>query len=850
MPSTADFQASSDQKPRFFKRYRAAAWLLVISLSAIVGIGIIAYQTETRLVATEERLHVMDEKPLPLQAARKLEDALGYDGFLGSLSTFHSQPSLQNLQRLRADMEDAEQALITIAASAPLKADLRIKSLQGGVKFFKQALSNAELVLTGGAIANHAVVAELDDVYANILAATARLERTYQGQHLAALRQQGQTQGTLLWLSLFLCLGLIIGVWLVARHSYADPIRRLLMSLRAKEALDSNIPIWGVNRADAVGDLARALEMLRQRLLHAPDIIVTRGDEKLPIRFTGAGGAIFQALVDEMANAVSNIRSAELPGTLSAIEQMNKSLASNVALMYADLKASTDSIIAVSNALASGEEKTSHAAQQLAERAQMMGEIAQLIGTQAQTSLRDLLGASGQIKSTAAAGDAVIRGFATKANDLSERLVASTNLMRAGGKVLQETVESVRGRVLEAAAALTQNDARLSTWLAQSENRLAGLAAKAEEAFEQGRAGHEAIAELAAAGARVSATANRLELSQTDLTRAVTAMLSQSEQFAPLSLQLRDLHEQLTTHMTKHVAVGEDMMLRLATQTERLSQINDELQSGSMAATQQRLGKLSELTDSLAGVLGQIHDLPSKLKPLGQLHDDVMLKLGGALDKNTAATEMNALRMDANLRLVSDQLTELLQKLNNEQSSLLEQVQSLRDVLTGVPLSSVTPQHITEVESALGDRVEKQYQQFTTELKGLLHQFEQAIAKPVVEQAGQPESAPASVEEVILQRLRETTPNLPNEEQSLLDPAADLDSTIALTRLSQIKKLTGALNRQARLLGTLPSDTQPSEPEALANQAKELISAVMDAISDLTQLASDISDLSQRSKKD
>jgi hypothetical protein len=838
-----DLTDRNETPPHFWRRHRAVLILAALSFIVVGGTALLAWQAETRLNATEQKLYVFDKKPPALAAAAQLEESLGYEGFLGTLASFHAQPSLQTLQRLRNELDRADQALLTLAASAPLRADIRIQSLQGAVQFYKQALTYAEQVLAGNATANPSATQPLDDVYGNILVATARLERQYQSQNLALLRQQSESQGHLVWLSLFLSLGLVVGTWLVARGNYVRPLNKLLTSLQHKSAMDKNVPLWGINRSDTVGDIARTLEVLRQKLLNAPDIIVMRGEDAQPIRFGGAGGAVFQALVDELTSTVANFRAAEMPNTLRTIDELTKAMAASTGAVYEDLRTSADSIRTVSAELAISEDKTGRAADQLAERAQMMGEIAQLVGTQAQTSLRDLVGASGQIKNTAAAGDAVIRGFATKASDLSERLIAATNLMRAGGKVLQDTMESLRGRVLEAAAALTQNDARLSTWLAQSENRLAGLAARAEEAFEHGRAGHEAIAELAASSERIAGTVDRLQSSESQLTRAVTAMLSQSEQFAPLSLQLKDLHDQLTTHMTRQVATSEDVMTRLGVQTERLAQLNEELANGPLATAQQRLGKLAELSDSLAGIIEQVHGLPAKLAPLQQLQEHTIVALGTALDKNTAATEMNAIRMDANLRLIGDQLTELLQKLTTEQSGLLNQLNQLRDAIGDAPVAAITPQHFEDVQRALTSRIENQYQSFTAQLADLLQKFESAIAQPVVEQtAGAIEMSP--VAQAVLSKLRREAP----EDSALLDPGADLDVATAISRLNQIKKLTGALTRQTRVLGVpVEGDNISSDPNVLAAQARELITAVMEAITELTQLASDISDVSQKS---
>lgn len=861
IPSSTAAKGASGQVPLYPRGglnlprgYGAPLWLFGLSLLAIAAAFFAMNHIHGRVSQLQSQLVRFDQKPLALTAATQLETALGYEGFLGTLGQFAVQPSIQQLSTLKNQLEQAEQALLTIAASAPLKADVRMGALQAAVQMYRQEFGRAEQMLTSGQPILPGTFRSLDDVYNNIVAASARLERQMQAQNQVLLQDEYDALQSLVALLIFVTFMLVLGAWLVGRIAYADPLAKLLSELDSASVMNPAVKLWGVDRADAIGQLARALETLRQKLLNAPDVLVSVGGDTQPLRFGGSSGAVFQALVGELAGAVRQLRAADMPTTLTAIESLSKALASTAAISYEDLRDSTNAIRNVAHSLAEREAQISGAAALLENSTISVTEISRLTGVQVQASLRDLVGAQNQMRNTAAAGDAVVKGFATKADDLAEKLVAATNLMRAGGKVLQETVEGLRGRVLDATAALTQSDAKISQWLTQSDERLGALATRAEQVFEHNRAGSEALAEMVAAGERISATAGKLELSQTDLTRAVTAMLSQSDMFAPLTMQLKDLHDQLTTHMTKQVAVGEDAMTRLTQQTDRLAQLNDELENGPLASATQRLGKISELTDSLAGIIQHMQNLPQNLSeslaPLQQLNDGAVTTLTEALNSNTASTEMNALRLDANLNLVQNQLTDLLTKLTADQTALFEQVNALRGVLTGVPLSSITPQHIAEVETALSARIEQQYQTFTADLTSMLKRFEENVAGHVTERTASAEADNIQLSPVaraVLTKLRSEQP----DNDALLDPAADLDMVTAITRISQIKKLTGALTRQTRVLAGVqyemaetPNAAQPND--GLAERAKEIIGDVMEAISELTQLASAISDISQQ----
>lgn len=844
-------QPTAAGRSAFAGRYGAPLWLLALSLIAILAALFALNTIHGRVADLQGQLVRLQHKPQALQSATQLEAALGYEGFLGALDRFQQQPSMQNLAALKNYLEQAEKALLTLAASAPLKADIRMAGLQAAFQLYQQAAQRAESLLTSGQPISGTAFRPLDDVYASVIAASARLERQVQAQSQLLLQDEYEALRGLAVLLVFITFMLVVGAWLLGRIAYAHPLAQLLHALEDESVMNPAVRLWGTERADAIGALARTVEALRQKLLHAPDILVGTGDAAQPLRFAGQAGAVFQALVGELASTVRQLRHADMPTTLGAIEELSRALANTAALSYQDLHTSADGIRQVAQTLAERELQISSATTLLEHSTSAVTEISRLTGQQVQASLRDLVGAQTQIRNTAAAGDAVLKGFATKADDVAEKLVAATNLMRAGGKVLQETVESLRARVLDATAALTQSDAKISQWLHDSDDKLATIAARAEEALQHNRAGNEALAEMMAAGERISATAGRLELSQSELTHAVTAMLSQSDLFAPLTLQLKDLHNQLSTHMTHQLAVSEDTMTRLEAQSARLAQLNDALEHGPLAGASQRLEKISALTDSLAGMMQQLHSLPdtlrARLDSLEHLGDSKIITLTEALQNNTASTEMNALRLDANLQLVRDQLHELLGKLTVDQEGLLEQVTALRQVLTSVPLSAIAPQHIHEVEQALTARIEAQYQQFTADLTAMLKRFEENVAMPTGPLGGSTDNLPP-VARAVLTKLRGDD----SAGDALLDAAADLDLMTAVTRISQIKKLTGALTRQTRVLAGVQhaaEDTPNVTTDAahVAERAKEIITAVMEAITDLTQLASAISDLSQNS---
>ena len=537
--------ASTPDSNGFFPQ-RALALLPLL----LVAVGL--------LIMAGAALRLTQLPPLPslraIEPVQQAQTALGYEGYLGALQRYMAAPSMNGVTELRRFQTNAEQAIMTLQSLNEPALDA--PAWGAVLTLFQSATGRIEDSLSSGQALQPDRYTPLYTAYQRLatLSSTVQLAGTNATQ--AALANRAAQQRQLLW-------------WL-----------------------------WG----GILLGLAGALWWLyRQR--QAADMIVEAADgQSHNIRFGSAAQATFQGLVAELTRTVEGLRSADMPATLQNVEELCRALARTVALTHEDLTGTASAMRATGDRWQQSEDRLDTLVAALETRAATVAEIAKLTGAQVQGSLKDIVSAQTQMRYAAGQVADTFTQSGGRAEELSERLLAATNLLRASGKVLQETVDSVRTRMLDATAALTQTDARLTTVIEHNNVRLGELASQAEAVLARGAEGQEALATLTAASDRIHATAQKLELSESDLGQAVATMLAQSDTFAPLTERLRELHAQLAHGnlqngaMAQGASVPDATVSRLEAAADRLADLTDEMRSGNAV----QLAPLNNALDQLA----------------------------------------------------------------------------------------------------------------------------------------------------------------------------------------------------------------------------------------------------------
>jgi hypothetical protein len=417
-----------------------------------------------------------------------------------------------------------------------------------------------------------------------------------------------------------------------ARRRYLAPLSDLTQSLANMTAGDVQTPIWGKDRRDMIGALARMADQWRRnRLEQTPDIVVATPDGIKQFSFRGAAAPLFESLKQELQHNGQILHRAanQLQAGVEAQQASMRGFADNLYATLQNLAQSAQSHETRADTLL--ERMTSNdttlretqsealtrflqIAGQIEKRAGMMDEILQLTGRQAATTLSHLQHSSHLLRQSANENHTLGERLRLELSDVSERTLAALALLRSSGKVLAETTEISRLRAHEilstmsaAETALTEtlHDARTSiTHTADMATLLTDLSRRTET-----NAGlmAEAVAGLLSQNAvltqQVDAGGQRLELVmqtiadlQEKFSGCVTGLLGRSEQLDHVLRQLQAQHHRLQQEMLRHGGDAAGNLARLAQESEQLiARIEAQLAlAGSVTETELR--RLSEAT--------------------------------------------------------------------------------------------------------------------------------------------------------------------------------------------------------------------------------------------------------------
>ncbi|NTU77337.1 MAG: hypothetical protein HGA90_05940, partial [Alphaproteobacteria bacterium] len=318
----------------------------------------------------------------------------------------------------------------------------------------------------------------------------------------------------LAWFSLIVAAAIALGLYMVFRQRPSASLRALAQSIDNLSRGDMQAPIWGLERSDAVGDLARALDLTRLRFGQLPDLTLMSDQGPVRLKFEGEARSLFQAMMKNITSDYERARS-EASGFATALATQEGTIAALSARMNAMLSQLQQNGDKSSNtlrqlaymltesakAMALTQEKTSTQLNRLIpymqERAQNMAEVTQMAGTQITETLKSLIMDEQNLRSGASQSHLAIQQLADAANQMGERLFATVNLMQASSKILSETTETARSRFNEAVEALSNGEEHLQSVIKRAEDRL-GNTVEAEE-------------NMAALAARAGSSAEQLE---------------------------------------------------------------------------------------------------------------------------------------------------------------------------------------------------------------------------------------------------------------------------------------------------------------------------------------------------
>jgi hypothetical protein len=231
-----------------------------------------------------------------VKALNDLESALGYGGFLAAHQRVRDDPAAaQDMAKHLAAARSALARLNGIGADG-------LREIRGILGAYDAALQSAQ--------AGYPTPNTLDAPYASLRMEAARLR---QGALAARIDALAGITAWAQWAALsalgLLAIGFLVMAWLLSGRVSA-PLNQLRASMTAMGRDPAAGAVWGTDRKDEIGAVARAAEKLRKALVETPVLPNVGPGQTLKIKLDGPSGALFERLVQDIAQAAAQIEAA------------------------------------------------------------------------------------------------------------------------------------------------------------------------------------------------------------------------------------------------------------------------------------------------------------------------------------------------------------------------------------------------------------------------------------------------------------------------------------------------------------------------------------------------------------
>ena len=616
--------------------------VVVLCLSLIGAAGYVKFelsQAESHLAAPGNALGGETD------VTDKIRRALGYNGFTGAAQNYAETHKIDHLPDMRASLKLTNDLIGSLPEKTPADARREILAI---INVFDAVMKKAEKAANDPAASF--TVLDLAPIYATLPVLDARLSMASASNRMEA-QSEAEMWAMLLtfitWGSLIIACAMTVGVYLTLLNRQSAPLRALTQSIKNLAQGDMRTSIWGMERQDSIGDLARAIDMARYQFSQMPDMSLMSDKGPVRLRFEGNTRSVFEAMIGAMSKDSELVRThaATLADSISKQHDVVTLLSSRVeAVLHNVEKRGMDGdkqvkdilnkVLGSAEALKNAQE---HAADQLnrvvpflQERAQGMAEITQIAGKQIAQSLQSLTLSERGLKTSAEQSKDAINKLATTADDLGGRLFGAVNLLQASGKVLSETTETTQSRLNEAVDKLKEGMAIVHP--APASPSVDTIVPRIEEAITALEAVQNRLEE------RLTDTANTARI-QVDLLSGSTERLNDigaklEQQIKDISnnngsisdaglLKINALAGQLDS-MAAKLSVLDRIAVSVASAAAPVSEpaFVDALQSEIRNGMETTIKNISELREQLAGMAASATAAPAAAMP-----DDLMSQM-------------------------------------------------------------------------------------------------------------------------------------------------------------------------------------------------------------------------------
>jgi len=719
--------------------------VVFVCVTMIGGTGYLKYQldvAETTLAAPDNALGGGQEM------FDRLRRDLGYGGFLGLAQAYVSTHDASGFAEMKAHVKSADEIVAHLPDKTPAETRHELTAIAA---VFDEALR--KISAPPGEMVGEFTAADLAPLYAALPILDARVASASSEARLAAQNKM-QFWAMLLtlasWCSLIIAAACAAGIYLTLRDKHSAPMRALAQSIQNMSRGDMRTAIWGTERQDVIGELARAVDIARYHFSHLPDLSLLSEQGPIRLRFEGGTRSLFEAMMKAISGDSENIREQSAALT-HAVKQQKE----NISVIAEKVEVVLKNVLehgqngdqqirqAIHGMIGSAEglrNAHAHAADQLnrliphiQERASNMSEIAAIAGKQIGQTIQSLAASEIGMKTNAEHANTTLIKLAETADNLGERLFGAINLLQASGKVMAETVEQIKGRFGdEAPAQVQQVDLTpLSQGLEEIMGRLASLQAKMERPAEDRSGAMPDIGELIASHIAPKFEAIAQRVAQHNVDSAIktnTALMEMGEKIEALTTGLpAELRQNLQEDL-KGLSASIDMDGISEKIGDLSAKMNGELRQGLQedlqrlaaqidvaalgekilmlqAGLEKTVGLPLEITERMGDLWGQLAaQIEASRASLDQaLHRDVSDRLG-AFEESLAATRIAVETAQAEMSRPAPKLAyslppELQKQMFDQWTQMSAQIEASRTSLVGA-----ISEQIDKMENRLAGR--------------------------------------------------------------------------------------------------------------------------------------------------
>ncbi|MGE4351025.1 MAG: hypothetical protein AB7E52_02430 [Bdellovibrionales bacterium] len=703
MASTQDL-AKSSSLPTL-----ALAGIITFCMLLMGTTGYVKYQMDRSetLLAAPDKAFSLDE-----EIYERTVVALGYSGFLGAAQTFMNTRDRAALGDMRMNLKTAREDITKLGDKAPnavrrdmkaitdIYADIIAKAEEGG-DAMSTGITSSDILKASTALAT------LDN----------RLQTAAAAQRLSALTD---LKGWSLLMMLTAWAGIamlgIAGVviLMLRQNKQSAPMKALIQCVKNMQEGDLENPVWGLERDDAIGDMARALDRLRQYFSQVPDVTVETEEGSTRFTFEGETRSLFQAMVKNMTENFERVQQSALgyTGTMNAQHDMLTSVTAHLNAVLASLQQQgsdqEESIRVLSGTLTQTAQSLSETQERglrqigslvpyMQERIQNMSEVTHLAGNHISQSLQTLSKAEQALRSSAGQSHQVVQQLANATNQMGERMFAALNLMQASGKLLNETTDTVKTRFNEAVRTLGRGETNLQQIITRAEARLestvnaeenmASLAARTESSAEKMERAvtnicerHEGLSEqVVTATHRMESIVASFDAAQRAMSDATSQVRRDGNLINSLLIELRANNEQLIASVgqnsqssfssvqslaEKSHALMQRLEVQIQQQAEAAEIHLEELSSHGKVMAQQTTSTGTTMSQAIASLKTE----QERLSETRTKFSDIISDLGNRFEKQATATfgktEQWAAQSFSKLSTIAEQVENVMQRLS------------------------------------------------------------------------------------------------------------------------------------------------------------------------------------------